>query len=260
MAKTARDSRLTALIDCGRAGDYGAIATELACLCPFDEDLLLAAAQRMHAWLDEQLIAKDEVAPLAKVLMVAENGALFRTGSTNKIYRVAHLIDESDLDWLYRHAVNPYIPFGSSGKCRKAPSVDAYRKCEELMRLERELAKLQRQVRLAKKRFDGSVRLDAMRKIQAERTARRNNLIDKLRTASVGDRLVAITTSAQPIYYFPREFAEIPRDAGVNLSPELLQHLAEKLARAKRGPWRRLTEQLFPYQKAFDQILLRPAP
>jgi hypothetical protein len=244
MASDDRDSQIVALIQCGRAGDYRAVATKFARICPFDTKLLLLAAQQIHIWVDQHLITTDEISPLAKVLVVAENGGLFTAGSTHALCRVANLIGDIDLDWLYQHALNPYVPFGVDGRCRAMPSVDAYRKCEKLRRLERSLEKLQREVSLAKRRLAGSVRLDAMRKGQSDATKLRSNRIENMRTMPLNERLIAIANSSKPIHYYPEEFAVVPEGTVMDLQDECLVRLAEKLARAKKGSWRRLAEWL----------------
>lgn len=153
MTSKQRDPRISALIDCGRAGDLRAVSVRFSRLCPFDDDLLGTAAQNLHNWVRDGVISVEEIGPLAKSLVVAENGGLFNAGSTNSISSVAHLISQADLNWLYVSALNPYVPLGIANNCRSSPDLDSYHKCLELRKIEAEQVKINSRVNAAREAY-----------------------------------------------------------------------------------------------------------
>lgn len=240
MTSKHRDPRIAALVDCGRAGDLRAVSVRFSRLCPFDDDLLGTAAQNLHKWVRDEILAVEEVGPLAKVLVVAENAGLFMAGSTNSISRVAHLISEADMNWLYVSALNPYVPFGSDDNCRGAPDVMSYRKCLQLRQIEAEQVKINSQANAARKAYEGSCRRAEMQMHQAATSAYRDSEFAELRRLAIAERITTIARSHRPIYYFPEEFAEFPMEDLQQILPEVREQFVAKIARAKRGKWRRL--------------------
>jgi hypothetical protein len=240
MTSKHRDPRITALIDGGRAGDLGAVSVRFSRLCPFDDDLLFTAAQNLHNWLRDGVISAEELGPLAKSLVVAENGGLFDTGSTNSISRVAHLICGADLNWLYVSALNPYVPFGSNDSCRDAPDLESYFICLKLREVEAKQVKINSQVNAARKAYEGSCRRAIMVRHQAATSAYRDREFAELRRFPTGEQVARIARSHRPIHYFPEEFAEIPMEELQIIAPDVREQFVAKIAKAKKGKWRRL--------------------
>jgi hypothetical protein len=239
-----RDPRITLLIDCGRAGDLRAVSVRFSRLCPFEDDLLGTAAQNLHNWLNDGIVTNDELGALAKVLVVAENAGLFSLGSTNSISRVAHLINEADLNWLYVCALNPYVPFGCDNNCRSSPDLESYRKCLELRQLEADLVAVESRVNSARKAYEGSCRRAEKQRQQAAVSAYRDREFAELRKLSITERVTRIARSHRPIHYFPEEFADIPMEDLRQIAADVRALFAEKLAKATRGKWRRLHTEL----------------
>jgi hypothetical protein len=244
MTSSVRDQRITALIECGRVGDLRAVSVRFSRLCPFEDDLLGTAAQNLHNWLRDGIVTIDELGALAKVLVVAENAGLFSLGSTNSISRVAHLINEADLNWLYVCALNPYVPFGSDNNCRSSPDLESYRKCLELRQLEADLVEVESRVNAARKAYEGICRRAEKQRQQAAVSAYRDREFAELRTLSIAERVARIAHSHRPIHYFPEEFADIPLDEFWQIAAEVRAQFAQKLTKATKGKWRRLHTEL----------------
>lgn len=244
MTSKQRDPRISALIDCGRAGDLSAISEGLFSLPDFDDGWLLTAAQNLHKWVMGGVISVEEIGPLAKSLVVAENYGLFRSGSTNSISRVEPLLSEVDRNWLFVSSSNPYVPFGSNDNCRHAPDVESYRKGLELRQVEAEQVKINSRVNAARKAYEGSCRRAEMQMQQAATSAHRDREMAALRMLSIADRVATIVFNPRPIHYFPEEFADIQMEDLRQIAPEIREHFAGKLARAKKGKWKRLFEMI----------------
>jgi hypothetical protein len=206
----------------------------------FSPSFLLAAAQQIDAWYHNAVFSAPDLAPLCKALTAAEYCGLFKSGSTNAIYKVARFLSDEELNWLYVNTLNPYIPFGSNGRCRGELNIFTYRKCKQMMRHELEQEKLQGRVNRERKAAEGSRRLEVMKATQEEQSAMRNLLIDRLQTLPASQRLKEIAASAHPIHFFPDYLAVLTENELTQLPQETKAMLSEKLSRAKKGKWHHL--------------------
>jgi hypothetical protein len=232
------------LITCGREESVGAIVANLRRVGLLEGSLLTDLAQDIEFCIANGLIARVDLPSFAKALTVAENEGIFLSGSTNGICKVLDLLGQSEIEWLYAIAKNPYIPFGSWGKCRSAPSVAEFIACEEAMRQRFEREAIQAEARRARDKIRGEANRAAMRHRQVENSSERTRTIYSLSGLALSKRVEEIVASARPIYYFPRGILPDSADEFVTLSADMRQRLLAKLDEARGGPWRRLRMQL----------------
>lgn len=208
-------------------------------------------AEEIDTLHHDRLISRDDLAPLAKALTEVEAQylaltGLSLTGSHNRIHSVRWYISHDDLDWMYKRATNPYIPFGTNGRCRhRAKNVTEYYACQEELRMEKPRAQHMRLERLEQVRAEGRGRLSEMREVQAGRSTARKICIEQLCAMTTIERLESIARDkGTSIAYYPEDFADFPLALLEQLDPVLRTSFLLKVSRAKGGRWSQLSERI----------------
>jgi len=238
------------------SSSYEAILSELV---PHDDINRL----HWHSWdAATDGLSVDDHEALVRGLAMAEKGLRWCGGSVSAVIwtyrsfeRKAQQRANALADWILEYSDNPYEPFGySRGTAR---SFDAVRRQNETRKARSEAHKereLQQQKEAVIRRRDRAAAADEHNRTQEALSAERAELITRLRTATLAERLKHIVCDAtHPLSWYPDAWAELT-DAEVSELPvALVDGLEARLADRKRGPWRQL------YKRLIGMPAARPA-
>jgi len=207
-------------------------------------------------------LSVDDHEALVRGLAMAEKGLRWCGGSVSAVIwtyrsfeRKAQQRSDALADWILEYSDNPYEPFGyNRGTAR---SLDAVRRQNEAHEARREAHKereLRQQKEAAIRRRDRAAAADEHTRAQEALSAERAELITRLRTGPLTERLKHIICDAtHPLSWYPDEWAELTDSQLSELPADMVSSLKTRLSDRKRGPWRRL------YKRLIGMPAARPA-